>query len=149
MRTLQLRSREGPDALELVELGEPERQAGTVLIDVHAPGASFPDLLLTRSEYQIRVETPFVPGIEGAGILRQSGFAPGDRVSAVTAMGGGFADVALAPAQLTFPTPHRPWEEIVALTINCQTAWLALTRRGRVGTESRVATGKLVIDVRA
>jgi NADPH:quinone reductase len=142
VRALQLKALEGPDALELVELAEPEWQEGTVLIDVHAAGASFPDLLLSRGEYQIRVEAPFVPGIEVAGVVRQapmeSGLSPGDRVSGVTAMGGGFAEVALTPIQLTFPAPERPWEEVVALTINYQTALLALSRRGRLAAGETV-----------
>jgi NADPH:quinone reductase len=139
MRALQLNALEGPRALELVEVPEPEWQEGTVLIEVHAAGASFPDLLLSRGEYQIRVDPPFVPGIEVAGVVRQAPpHAPirvGDRVGAVTVMGGGFAELALAPLDLTFAAPPRvSFAETVALTVNYQTAWLALVRRGRLAS---------------
>ena len=137
MRALRLASLDGPDALELVDVSEPELREGTVLIDVQAAGVSFPDLLLTRGEYQLRVEPPFTPGIEVSGVVRAasegSGFAPGDRVSALTVLGGGWAEVALAPAGLTFPVPGSvSYGEAVALTLNYHTALFALGRRGRL-----------------
>ena len=38
-----------------------------VVVDVGAAGVSFPDLLLLRGEYQLRLEPPFIPGMEVAG----------------------------------------------------------------------------------
>jgi NADPH2:quinone reductase len=49
---------------------------------------------------------PFVPGGEVAGtvVSGASGFSPGDRVAAMTVLGG-FAERAVAPAMLTFRLP--------------------------------------------
>jgi NADPH2:quinone reductase len=35
-----------------------------VVIDVRAVGVCFPDLLLTKGEYQLKLPPPFVPGME-------------------------------------------------------------------------------------
>ena len=43
-----------------------------VLVDVHAAGVSFPELLQTRGQYQLKPELPFVTGSEVAGIVRSA-----------------------------------------------------------------------------
>ena len=40
-----------------------------VVIDVRAAGVCFPDLLLTKGEYQLKVPPPFIPGMEVAGVV--------------------------------------------------------------------------------
>ncbi|HEX8083815.1 MAG TPA: NADPH:quinone oxidoreductase family protein [Solirubrobacteraceae bacterium] len=128
MRALVVHEPTGPDAVRLEETDEPQEQDGLVLIDVHAAGVGFVDLLLTRGEYQMRPDPPFVPGIEVAGTRRDTG----ERVAATTLFGG-FAEVAAAPEFLTFPIPDAmPFDVAAALVVNYQTAHLALTRRGRL-----------------
>ena len=61
MRALVIERTEGPAALELQDVPEPEPEEGFVLLDVEAAGVSFPDLLLTRGEYQLKPELPFTP----------------------------------------------------------------------------------------
>ena len=135
MLALQLSDLRGPDGLAAVEIDDPAPGAGMVLIDVHAAGVGFVDLLLTRGEYQIKPELPFVPGLEVAGVVADggdSGHPPGTRVAAIVAFGG-FAQRALAPAALTFPIPDDvDFETGAALLVNYQTAHLALVRRGRL-----------------
>ena len=41
-----------------------------LIVDVGAAGVSFPDLLLMRGEYQLRLDPPFVPGMEVAVVVR-------------------------------------------------------------------------------
>lgn len=142
MRAVQITSLSGPeDSLQLVELpipsdlhpltGEPG-----VLIDVHAAGASYPEVLMTRGEYQLRPELPFVPGTEVAGIVRSApegaAVSPGDAVAACCRIGG-FAEVAVAAPHLTFPLPDElDFAEGAALVLNYHTAYLALRIRGRL-----------------
>src|SRR3954469_1677539 len=112
MRALQITNLNGPDeALELVDVPDPEAShpltpGQGVVVDVEAAGVSFPELLQTRGEYQMKPELPFTPGSEVAGVVRSvSGDAavkPGDRVAAFCMLGG-FAEVAVAPNFLTFP----------------------------------------------
>ena len=137
MQALQVQALNGPDALELVDVPEPRADSGQVLIDVYAAGVSFVDLLLSRGEYQVRPQLPFIPGIEVAGVARQapqdSGLVEGERVFAFAPLGGGFAETAITTSQLTYRMPAALFfEEAAALTVNYQTALLALCRRGRL-----------------
>src|SRR5713101_4062041 len=110
MRALQIAELRGPDALTVVELPEPRPDhfltAGHgVVIDVRAAAVSFPDVLQSRGLYQFKPELPFVPGAEVAGVVVEaspdSAFAAGDRVAAMTMLGG-MAERAVAPPALTF-----------------------------------------------
>jgi NADPH2:quinone reductase len=107
-----------------------------VLVEVHAAGVSFPELLQTRGEYQLKPPLPFVPGSEVAGIVRSApegaGVAAGDRVVAFTVLGG-WADVAVAPEHLVFALPEAlDLAEGAGLILNYHTAYFALGLRGRL-----------------
>src|SRR4051812_9933818 len=107
MRAVHITELSGPDAVELRDVPEPSEATHMlspgegVVIDVEAAGVSFPEVLQSRGEYQLKPELPFVPGAEVAGTVRAasegSRFSPGDRVAAFTLLGG-FAEVAVAPA---------------------------------------------------
>jgi NADPH2:quinone reductase len=106
------------------------------VIDVHAAGVSFPEVLQTRGEYQIKPPLPFVPGSEVSGIVRSApagaSVKPGDRVAAFCMLGG-FAEVAVAPAWLTFELPEElSFQEGAGLILNYHTAYFALKTRGRL-----------------
>jgi NADPH2:quinone reductase len=107
-----------------------------VVIDVHVAGASFPDLLMTRGQYQLRPELPFVPGYEVAGTVRaappDANLEPGARVAAVTVIGG-YAERAVAPAFATYRLPDRlTFAQGAGLALNYHTAYFALVLRGRL-----------------
>ncbi|HLL02258.1 MAG TPA: NADPH:quinone oxidoreductase family protein [Myxococcaceae bacterium] len=135
MRALQVQKLEGPEGLALVEVPEPEAGDG-VLIDVVAAGVSFPDLLLSRGQYQMKPPLPFIPGVEVAGVVRQAPTgAPvrvGDRVMAFMMLGG-FAEVAAVPVEMVFRVPGRwSFEAAAGAVMNYHTAHFALHRRGRL-----------------
>lgn len=107
-----------------------------MVVDVRAAGVSFPELLQTRGEYQLKPPLPFVPGSEVAGIVRsappESGVAPGDRVAAFTMLGG-WAEVAVAPEYLVFPLPEAlDFDQGAGLILNYHTAYFAMQLRGRL-----------------
>ena len=136
MRCLQIESLDGPDALKVAEVADPAAGAGDVLIEVHAAGVSFPDLLLTQGLYQMKPELPFIPGVDVSGVVKTapegSSLSPGDRVAAMTGLGG-FAELAVAPDLLTFPIPDSlSFEAAAGLVMNTHTAVFALQRRGAV-----------------
>ena len=142
MRAQQVQGLEGPTGLRLVEIDDAD-DSGRVVIEVAAAGVSFPDLLLTKGEYQMKPALPFVPGVEVAGRVRSapgsSGFKAGDRVMAFTMLGG-FADVALAEPAFTLAIPSGLTVEAAAgFVMNYHTAHFALARRGRVRAGERVA----------
>ena len=49
------------------------------MVDVHAAGVSFPEVLQTRGEYQLKPPLPFVPGSEVAGVVRSAPAGAGSR----------------------------------------------------------------------
>src|ERR671925_1617879 len=114
MRAIQIVELSGPDgALREVDLPEPEPShmltpGSGVVIEVHAAGVSFPEVLQTRGQYQVKPPLPFVPGSEVGGVVRSAPMGasvrPGDRVAAFSMLGG-FAEVAVAPEFLTFKLP--------------------------------------------
>jgi NADPH2:quinone reductase len=101
----------GPlDRLTVEEQEPPVAGPGMVVVDVTAAGVSFVDALTALGGYQIKPHPPYVPGGEVAGTVASlgdgvEGFAIGQRVAAMTGLGGGFAEQTAAPALMTFPVP--------------------------------------------
>ncbi|MDK3256886.1 NADPH:quinone oxidoreductase family protein [Blastococcus capsensis] len=141
MRAAQISSHDGPAAIQVVDLPEPDGE-GKVLVDVHTAGVTFPEVLLSRGEYQLKPPLPFVPGSEIAGTVRSapegSGLRAGQRVAAFPAFGG-FAEVAAADPALVFPLPEgASFEQGAALPMNYLTMHFALHRRGRLAAGETV-----------
>src|SRR3954451_8539877 len=134
MRAIQITNLNGPDeALELADVPEPEPShmltpGSGVLVDVHAAGVSFPEVLQTRGEYQFKPDLPFIPGSEVGGVVRDTG----QRVAAFCFLGA-FAEVAVAPEYMVFPIPDE-WDFALgaALVLNYHTAYFSLKVRGRL-----------------
>jgi NADPH:quinone reductase len=142
MRAIQIAELTGPhSALRIVDLPEPEPShmmtpGAGVVVDVHAAGVSFPEVLQTRGEYQVKPPVPFVPGSEVAGIVRSASAGaavkPGDRVAAFCMLGG-FAETAVAPEFFTFPLGDElDFAQGAGLILNYHTAYFALKLRGRL-----------------
>lgn len=136
MRAVQVVRLDGPTGVDVVEVPEPTANEGQVLVDVHAVGVSFPDLLLSAGQYQLKPETPFQLGVDFAGVVRSapegSGFAAGDRVACVLPYGGG-ADVVAIDPESVFPLPDNlSFEQGAALPMNYLTAQFALGTRGQL-----------------
>ena len=71
MRAVQVVTPTGPADLEIRDVDEPTPGPDDVLIEVHRVGISFPDLLLSRGEYQLKPDPPFSLGVDVAGTVRQ------------------------------------------------------------------------------
>jgi NADPH2:quinone reductase len=142
MRAIQIVAESGPDsALAFVDLSEPEPShmltpGEGVVVDVHVAGVSFPELLQTRGEYQMKPPLPYVPGSEVAGIVRSAPQAAtvkaGDRVAAFCALGG-WAETTVAPEFFTFAlAPELDFAQGAGLILNYHTAYFSLAMRGRL-----------------
>ncbi|WP_099025421.1 NADPH:quinone oxidoreductase family protein [Mycolicibacterium palauense] len=123
----------GPSGMSYTDVPDVSAGAENILVDVRAAGVCFPDLLLTKGEYQLRLDPPFVPGMEVAGVVAAapagSGFAVGDRVSASTMLGG-YAERVAVPAAGVLPSPAELDDaEAVSLLVNYNTMYFAYTRR--------------------
>jgi NADPH:quinone reductase len=105
----------------------------TIIVDVRAAGVCFPDLLLSKGEYQLKLPPPFIPGVEAAGVVHwapeESEFKVGDRVSAFGVLGG-YAEKVIAPLANVIHSPAELDDaEAVSLLVNYNTMYFALARR--------------------
>lgn len=118
----------------LADMPVPVRAAGEVLVRVHAASLNFPDLLMTRGDYQFKPEPPFTCGLEFAGEVLEadgpSGFAPGDRVMGGNKTGA-FAEIASVPAdKLSLMPQGMDFPEAAAMGAAYSTAFTGLVELG-------------------
>ncbi|MFZ4372828.1 MAG: NADPH:quinone oxidoreductase family protein [Mycobacterium sp.] len=123
----------GPSGLIYAQVPDPAPSPESVLIDVRAAGVCFPDLLLISGQYQLKIDPPFIPGTEVAGVVRSapegSTLVPGDRVFGPVMLGG-FAEQAAIPLASVMPTPPELDDgQAVSLLVNYLTMYFALQRR--------------------
>jgi NADPH:quinone reductase len=129
-----------PDqVLRLIEVPDLEPGTGQLVVRVLGCAANFPDVLLCRGTYQVRLVPPFTPGVELCGEVvavgdQVTGFAVGDRVVGGTVLpSGGFAEYALMDAADTFAAPPVLTDaEAAAFYLGYQTGWFGLHRRARL-----------------
>jgi hypothetical protein len=141
MRAVQVVTPTGPADVEVREVDPPTPGHGDVLVEVHSVGVAFPDLLLSRGEYQFKPEPPFTLGVDFAGVVLDPGspessregsttFTVGQRVAGVN-LNGGAAEQVANPAIFTFALPDTmSYDEGAALPMNYLTALFALEERG-------------------
>ncbi len=118
----------------LADLPPPARARGDVLVQVRAASLNFPDLLMTRGEYQFKPEVPFTSGLEFAGEVLEadpdSGFAPGDGVTGGNKTGA-FAELACVPADKLSPMPAgMDFPAAAAMGATYSTAYTGLVELG-------------------
>jgi putative PIG3 family NAD(P)H quinone oxidoreductase len=125
----------GPDALTIVERPVPEPAPGEVLIRVTAAGVNRPDVLQRMGLYPPPPGAPDVLGLEVAGHIVSLGKGvPGDlleRPVCCLLAGGGYAEYAVAPADLCLPVPDAlTLVEAAAMPETLFTVWINLFERG-------------------
>jgi NADPH2:quinone reductase len=143
MRAVRAHDHSGPSGLRVDEVPDPTVGAGQVLIEVHAAGVNFPDVLLSRGLYQFKPPLPFSPGGECAGIVRAVGagvtsVAPGDRVAATT-IHGAFVEQVCIPEVAVIKLPDGVGFETGAATLlTYATTYHALVDRAAIQPGERL-----------
>lgn len=147
MRGVVVREFGTPESLAIEEIASPQPGADEILIDVHAVGVNFVDLLVIGGTYQFLPPRPFTPGKLPAGNViaigtNVTGFAIGDRVL-TTAEQGGYAEQATALAAHSYHIPKAmSFTDAAAMALAFDTAWFALRERARlVAGESVLVLG--------
>ena len=64
MRAVQCKQFGPPESLVLEDVDDPVPAPGQVVVDVHACGVNFPDVLIIQNRYQFEPPLPFSPGAE-------------------------------------------------------------------------------------
>lgn len=137
-----------PENLAVEEVPDPVPGAGEVVVAVRASAVTFPDTLMLENKYQYKVEVPFVPGGEVAGVVTALGdgvttLAVGDRVVAGLTRSGGYAEYAVVRASAARVLPDDVgFAESTALPYSYGTSLYGLKYRGRLQPgETLLVTG--------
>ena len=143
MSHIEAASPGGPEVLRLVQGAVPAPKHGEVLIRVMAAGVNRPDVLQRKGQYPVPPTASPIIGLEVAGEVVEAGadapgFAPGDRVCALT-NGGGYAEYCVAPAGQCFPWPAG-YDAVQAAAVpeTYMTVWANLFMMGRLAAGETV-----------
>lgn len=127
----------GPEVLRFVEEDLPQPGPGQVRVRVLAAGVAYADLLMRRGLYPNTPPFPFVPGYDIVGDVDALGdgsgeFQVGQRVAALT-MIGGYSQFTIVPPVHLVPVPSQlDPAEAVSLVLNYVTAYQMLHRVAHV-----------------
>lgn len=126
------------DVCELTEIDSPEIGRSEVLVDVHAVGLNFADIVQRRGDYPGTENPPYVPGREAAGVIAEVGEDVnreiGERV-VVFVSGGAYAEQVAAPEASIFDVPEAmSFEEAAGFPVQFLTAYHILHSCGAVET---------------
>lgn len=122
------------DRLTIEERPDPEPRPGQVVVAVRAAGVNYVDALFVQGLYQIKPPLPFTPGGEVAGDVVAvgegvDGVAVGDRVLAMTGLGG-FASHVAVSALSVIPIPESlSYGQAAGLVQSYGTMLFSFTRR--------------------
>ena len=107
-----------------------------MLIDVHAAGINFPDVLTVQGKYQFKPSLPFTPGIEVSGVIKKVGKdvkmrKVGDEVIS-TLQTGAFASEVVTSENSTFLKGNMSFEQAAGFALTYGTSYYALKQRARL-----------------
>lgn len=134
MRAVCSTNYDGPSGVKVLEVDAPTRAENEVLVEIKAVAPAFPDLLMSRGEYQVKPEPPFSPGSDFTGVVLESPqgseFTAGTRVSGCLSYGAAAERVSVTEDRL-YPLPDDlDFVEGAAIPMNYLTAHFALVTRG-------------------
>src|SRR5580700_4730441 len=150
MKAVQAAERGGYEALRLVDIPQPQPQAGQALVRVTSAGVTPLDRTVLAGLHPTARKLPLVPGNEGAGVVMEdpSGrFSAGERVLFFAGPGGvtqdgTFAEITSVPSGNLAALPSEIPNEIAGgLAVAYLSAFLALRQAGFREGQSVLAPG--------
>tara|TARA_B100001175_G_C19489900_1_gene632017 strand:+ start:570 stop:1538 length:969 start_codon:yes stop_codon:yes gene_type:complete len=123
--------------IEYKDVNKPIIQDESVIINVKSVGVNFPDGLLVQGKYQLKPDTPFIPGMEVAGEIVKIGpnvssLKIGDRVAALSQLSG-YAEQAVIQEKSVFKIPSKmSFDDSCALLCAYGTSHYALKQRANL-----------------
>src|SRR2546429_992215 len=111
MKAIRVHKFGGPEVLQLDDVADPKAGPGQVLVEIKAAGVNPVDTYVRSGNYAILPQLPYVPGADGAGVVKAVGdgvtrLRPGERVW--VARQAGYASLVAAGAPLGRPPPAPP-----------------------------------------
>lgn len=134
MKAIQLTEFSGTDAMQYVELPDPEPADGEVVIEVRRCGVNFADTHVTHDDYLAKQELPLTPGAEVSGVL-----ADGRRVAAMLSSGG-YAQKVAVPEAMLVPVPDGVTDDQAAAIL-----LQGLTAHALIHRSARLEPGETVV----
>jgi len=131
MRAISIQETGPPNVMQIRDVADPTAGPGEALVRVAAAGVNFADVVMRSG--RIPSALPFVPGVEGAGVVVAVGagcedVAVGDRVAWAPVMGAGavvgsYAELEAVSADGLVPVPDEiPLETAAAVMLQGLTA---------------------------
>jgi NADPH2:quinone reductase len=108
MKAIRVHKFGGPEVLQLDEVADPKAGPGQVLVEIKAAGVNPVDTYIRSGNYAMLPQTPYVPGADGAGVVKALGdgitrLRVGERVW--VARLAGYASQVAADAAMVHPLP--------------------------------------------
>jgi len=133
----------GPEVMKYVEEEKPETRAGEVRVKVLAAGVAFADILIRRGLYPDQPPLPVTPGYDIVGEIDAVGegvtqFRAGQRVAAMTMIGGYSRFTIVPEAHLVAVPDGLDPAEAVSLVLNYVTAYQMLHRIAKLRAGQRL-----------
>jgi NADPH2:quinone reductase len=136
MKAIRIHETGDPEVMHLEEIDAPTPKASEILIKVAAAGINYADLAQRAGMYLTRTRTPMTLGIEVAGTV--AGLGPGvnsppQGTRVVAFCGGGYAEYAIAQANMVIPIPPGiDFAHAAALPVQGITAYQLLRESARI-----------------
>lgn len=143
MKAILLKRSGKPGVLKLQEVADPVPAKGEALVRLHYTGINYAEILSRKGLYGWAVQRPYIPGMEGSGIIETVGKdvdarRVGQRVM-VGAQYGCYAERIAVPAERAIPAPEQySMEESAAFLVNFMTAWVSLFSLAKLRNSERV-----------
>ena len=142
MKAIRVHKTGGPEVLQLDEVPEPTPGEGQVLVRLHAVGVNPVDTYIRAGAYARVPALPYVPGTDGAGVVKGVGpgvrtVAAGDRVYIAGTAGetstGAYAEMAVCNVSQVKPLPAAmSFAQGAAVNIPYATAYRGLFHKARI-----------------
>jgi NADPH2:quinone reductase len=142
MKAIRVHKTGGPEVLQIDEVPDPTPGEGQVVVRLHAVGVNPVDTYIRAGAYARVPTLPYVPGTDGAGVVKAVGpgvraVAAGDRVYIAGTAGetstGAYAEMALCNLGQIKPLPAAiSFAQGAAVNIPYATAYRGLFHKARI-----------------
>lgn len=138
MKAIQVENFGGPEVMELVSIPVPVPATGQVLVTIKAAGVNPVDTYIRAGQYARKPALPYIPGIDGAGVVEAVGadvvdaFQVGDRVYGGWPLTGTYAEQTLYGADQLYHLPQGvAFDQGAGIFVPYSTAYRALFIKGK------------------
>ena len=143
MKAIVLRKYGGPEVLRPEETYDPVPGRDEVLVTLEYAGINYADILSRKGLYGWSDKLPYIPGMEGTGVITDTG--PGVDKSYIGkkviagSKNGMYAEKAVVPVDRTIPVIDKySAAENAAFLVNYMTSWVALFKMAKVQPGEKV-----------